>query len=135
VAADARNQIYRVHKVYEKCLARNPKAKMAIGIDANPKDEREMTALERVVEGLHLIMSKVGATTIKKRKVTPQHEKTNKLDNHPKDAIIVSPGFKIIRQTVGYAPSLPPETRLPNKVIVSDHAPVGMHVTSADAGG
>jgi hypothetical protein len=136
VAKDARDQIERVHGVFQRCKTINPNARMAMGSDTNTNDDSEVSALQQLVNSLKLLMSEVGNTVIKMRKVTVQHEKTNKLDQTPKDRIITSDNLLFIKQTVGgQIPPLDKEIMLPNKDIVSDHGPVAVHVTSAAAAG
>ncbi len=132
-AEDGRLQISLIMKKFEELqmLPENTDLQVIIGTDANTKNEEDVIALREHLDGLGLIGTSVGPTTIKQRMVTVQHSKAGRSAIDEEDYLIVlkrqkGGAFLLRDATVGFKKEKPDvNAPLPNNENPSDHYPVG----------
>lgn len=126
---DGRLQIKLIMNKFDQLSDGN--LQLFIGIDANTKTEDDVILFREHLDGLGLICTKTGPTTVKKRMVTAQHAKAGRFAIDEEDYLIAlgteSGGqFQFSNVTVGFKEEKVDITQpLPNMHNQSDHYPVG----------
>lgn len=128
---DGRNQISAIVAKYQALKAQgHDNLQLLIGIDANTKSEKDVEDLRTHLDALGLVGTSVGPTTIKRRMVTAQHEKTYRMAIDEEDYLItLDPAhgglFTLDKAHVGFGDGTPDLNHpLPNINNPSDHYPV-----------
>lgn len=129
---DGRNQISAIVEKFQQIKASRglENLQLLIGIDANTKSEEDVQALHEHLNTLGLVGTSVGPTTIKRRMVTVQQEKTYRMAVDEEDYIItLDPAhgalFTLDQAHVGFNDAAPDLNQpLPNINNPSDHYPV-----------
>lgn len=129
---DGRNQISAIVEKFQalKDSLGLDNLQLLIGIDANTKSEEDVQDLRNHLDSLGLVGTSVGPTTIKRRMVTAQQEKTYRMAVDEEDYIITldpahGGSFALESAHVGFGDGSPDLNQpLPNINNPSDHYPV-----------
>jgi hypothetical protein len=127
-AEDGREQISKVVEAFEKLKEKIGALELLIGIDANTKNEAQVAQFRNHLDQLGLVATDVGPTTVKKRMVTVQHGKSNKVVVDEEDYLITlkEGNFLLTDQMAGFKEGPVDSNRfLPDQENPSDHYPVG----------
>lgn len=129
--SDGRKQISIIMKKYRSFQKNNPHLQLIIGIDANTKSQKEVEALYEHLDSLHLVCTKVGATTIKRRMITTEQEKAG-IYIQDQEEYLITLGNQADRLAMLSKPFLRFDNKeegfLPNPSNLSDHYPVGAYM-------
>lgn len=132
-AEDGRLQMTHIMEKFRELS--NGDLQLLIGIDANTKNEADVSAFRDHLENLGLIGTDVGPTTIKRRMVSAQHSKVGRFAIDEEDYLITLKStqggvFSFTNPTVGFSEEKPDiNIPLPNIENPSDHYPVGATLT------
>lgn len=132
-AADGRLQVTLIMDTF--CTLKHEQGyhdlQLLIGMDANTKTEKDVTALREHLQSLGLVGTSVGPTTVKRRMLTVQHSKAGKLAIDEEDYLITlqpkhGKKYELTNSTVGFSQGpADPNRMLPDIGNPSDHYPVG----------
>ena len=134
---DGREQIQVVVKKLEQLIQeRNEAILLIIGTDANTKKKEDVLAFRKMLDELGLISTQVGPTTIKRRMITVQHNKSGLYAIDEEDYIIVKRDqLALSNVSVGFGkPGAKADVSvsLPNMDNQSDHYAVSALVQSKE---